>query len=255
MSERRSSAVRVVLVATMVAAVAAWTPSGAQEPEAPGTFSILGYDPATGEVGGAIQSRSFSVGSRNIWAEADVGAVVTQATGNISYGPQALALLKNGLSPAAIVKQLWDNDPDPLPETWSKHGRQFAVMNAKGEYAAFTGTKANQWAGHKGGKYCTAQGNILVGEAVVNGMVDAFEKSTGHLSMRLLAAIEGGQAAGGDKRGQQSAAIYIVKKGAGATLYNDTVVRLHVEDHAEPIKELRRLIEKWAATRPKPLLP
>jgi uncharacterized Ntn-hydrolase superfamily protein len=220
---------------------------------APGTFSILGYDSDTGEVGGAVQSRVFSVGSRNIWADAEAGAVVTQATVDVSYAPQSLALLKKGLAPAAIVKQLWENDPDPLPKVWSKHGRQFAVMNLKGEYAAFTGSTATPWAGHKGGKFCTAQGNILTGEAVVNDMVTAFEKATGHLSQRLVAALEAGQAAGGDKRGQQSAAMIIVKKGAGFWLNNDTVLRLQVDDSKEPIKELGRLVEQWKVNRPKPL--
>lgn len=235
---------------------AGWPAAGERQAagDAPGTFSILGFDPATGEVGGAIESRSFSVGSRNIWAEADVGAVVTQAAVDVSYGPQALALLRRGVSPDGIVKQLWESDRDPLPEKWSKHGRQFAVMNSKGEYAAFTGQKATPWAGHRGGKFCTAQGNILVGEAVVSGMVEAFEKTTGHLSVRFLAALEAGQAAGGDKRGQQSAAMFIVKKGAGAWLHNDTVLRLHVDDHSQPIQELRRLVELWSATRARTLL-
>src|SRR5439155_16302053 len=140
-------------------------------------------------------SSVFSVGNRNIWAQADVGAVVTQATVDVSYGPKSLELLKKGMAPAAIVKKLWEEDPDPLPERWSKQGRQFAVMNAKGEYAAFTGPKSTEWAGHKGGKYCTAQGNILAGEAVVTNMVDAFEKTSGHLSERFVAALEAGQAA------------------------------------------------------------
>ena len=219
---------------------------------APGTFSILGYDPETGEVGGAVQSSVFSVGSRNIWADAEAGAVVTQATVDVSYAPQSLALLKKGVAPAAIVKQFWENDPDPLPKAWSKNGRQFAVMNLKGEYAAFTGTTATTWAGHKGGKL-TAQGNILTGEAVVNDMVTAFEKATGHLSERLVAALVAGQAAGGDKRGQQSAAMIIVKKGAGFWLNNDTVLRLQVDDSKEPIKEMARLVERWKVNRPKPL--
>lgn len=219
----------------------------------PGTFSILAFDPDSGEVGGAVQSSVFSVGSRNIWADADAGAVVTQATVDVSYAPQSLALLKKGLAPATIVKQLWENDLDPLPKVWSKHGRQFAVMNLKGEYAAFTGTTATPWAGHKGGKFCTVQGNILTGEAVVADMVTAFEKATGHLSQRLMAALEAGQAAGGDKRGQQSAAMIIVKKGAGFWLNNDTVLRLQVDDSKEPIKELGRLVERWKVNRPKPL--
>jgi uncharacterized Ntn-hydrolase superfamily protein len=243
---RRSLAVVTMALAiglSLPAPPAAETPSWA-----PGTFSILGYDPQTGEIGGAVQSRVFSVGSRNIWAEANVGAAVTQATGDTSYGPQALALLRKGMAPAQIVTQIWEDDPDPFPVEWSKQGRQFAVMNAKGEYAAFTGPKSTPWAGHKSGKHVTAQGNILAGEAVVNQMVEAFEKITGHLSQRFLAALEAGQAAGGDKRGQQSAAMFIVKKGGGPFLNNDTVLRLQVDDSPEPIKELRRLVEKWAAT-------
>ena len=144
------------------------------------TFSILGYDPATGEIGAAVQSRVFSVGNGVLWAEAGVGAAATQAIVDVSYGPQALGLLKLGYAPDKIVKMIHESDPDPDPAQWSKQGRQFAVMNAKGEYAAFTGPKATEWAGNKGGKFCTAQGNILAGEAVVNGMVDAFEKTPGH---------------------------------------------------------------------------
>jgi uncharacterized Ntn-hydrolase superfamily protein len=158
-------------------------------------------------------------------------------------------LLRRGMAPDTIIKQVWEKDPDPLPERWTKQGRQFAVMNARGEYAAFTGEKATEWAGHKGGKYCTAQGNILAGPAVVANMVEAFEKTPGHLSQRLVAALEGGQAGGGDKRGQQSAAIVIVKKDCGVWLHNDVVLRLQVDDHAESIKELRRLVEKGAQWR------
>jgi uncharacterized Ntn-hydrolase superfamily protein len=216
----------------------------APEPWKPvATFSILGYDPDTGEVGGAVQSRVFSVGNGVLWAEAGVGAVATQAIVDVSYGPQALELLKKGLAPDAIVKQIWDSDPDPQPANWSKQGRQFAVMNAKGEYAAFTGPKAPVWAGNKGGKYCTAQGNILAGEAVVNDMVAAFEITKGRLSLRLLAALEAGQKAGGDTRGMESAAMLIVKKNGGVWLHNDVVMRLQVDDNPEPIKELRRLVE------------
>lgn len=213
------------------------------------TFSILGYDPATGEVGGAVQSRVFAVGNGVLWAEAGVGAVATQAIVDVSYGPRALALLREGLPPAAVVKKVWESDPDPRPNDWSKQGRQFAVINAQGQAAAFTGPKASAWAGHKLGKYCSAQGNILAGPAVVDGMVAAFEKTQGHLSVRLLAALEAGQAAGGDKRGMQSAALLIVQKGGGPWLNNDVVLRLQVDDHPEPIKELRRLVEKAARQR------
>lgn len=207
------------------------------------TFSILGYDPATGEVGGAVQSRVFSVGNGVLWAEAGVGAAATQAIVDVSYGPQALNLLRLGYAPDKIVPMIHDSDPDPDPVNWSKQGRQFAIMNARGDYAAYTGPKATEWAGNLGGKYCTAQGNILAGAAVVNGMVEAFEKTPGHLSLRLLAALEAGQKAGGDKRGMQSAAMLIVKKDGGVWLHNDVVVRLQVDDNPQPIVELRRLVE------------
>jgi uncharacterized Ntn-hydrolase superfamily protein len=214
-------------------------------PDPVATFSILGYDPATGEIGGAVHSRVFSVGNGVLWGEADVGMVATQAIVDVSYGPKGLALLRTGLRPDAIVKAMWESDPDPglNGRGWSKQGRQFAVMDAKGNYAAFTGPEATTWAGHKGGKFCTAQGNILAGEGVVSGMVDAFEKTTGHMSQRLMAALDAGQAAGGDTRGMQSAAMLIVKKDGGVWLHNDVVLRLQVDDNPEPLKELRRLVE------------
>jgi uncharacterized Ntn-hydrolase superfamily protein len=214
-------------------------------PDPVGTFSILGFDPDTGEIGGAVQSRVFSAGNGVLWGEADVGMAATQAIVDVSYGPKALKMLALGLRPDAIIKAIWDSDPDPgyRNQPWPKDGRQFAVMNAKGEYATFTGPKATPWAGHKGGKFCTAQGNILAGEPVVTGMVEAFEKTTGHLSLRLMAALDAGQAAGGDTRGMQSAAMLIVKKDAGVWLHNDVVLRLQVDDSQEPLKELRRLVE------------
>ena len=116
-------------------------------------------------------------------------------------------------------------------------------MDARGNYAAHTGPQATPWAGNKGGKFCTAQGNILAGESVVSEMVRAFEGTTGHLSLRLMAALDAGQAAGGDKRGKQSAAMLIVKKDGGVWLHNDVVLRLQVDDNPEPLTELRRLVE------------
>ncbi len=231
----------------ILAALTPTYPLAEQEPlpDPVATFSILGFDPDTGEIGGAVQSRVFSVGNGVLWGEAEVGMVATQAIVDVSYGPQALQLLKKGLAPAEIVKTIWAADPDPgyRGNPWPKAGRQFAVMNAKGVYAAFTGEKATPWAGHKGGKLCTAQGNILAGEPVVAGMVDAFEKTPGDLSLRLMAALDAGQAAGGDKRGMQSAAMLIVKKDGGVWLHNDVVLRLQVDDSPEPLKELRRLVE------------
>ena len=222
--------------------------SSAQQADLPeiGTFSILGYDPATGELGAAVQSRVFSAGNGVLWGEANVGIVATQAIVDVSYGPQALALLREHKAPADIIKIILDRDSDPgyAGQAWPKAGRQFAVMDPKGTYAAYTGPQAPAWSGNKGGKYCTAQGNILAGEAVVNNMVKNFEETTGPLSIRLVAALEGGQAAGGDTRGQQSAALLIVKKDCGVWLHNDVVLRLQVDDNTEPIKELRRLVEK-----------
>ena len=242
-----AAAVLTALAATALATV----PAKAQDPVA--TFSILGYDPETGEVGGAVQSRVFSVGNGVLWAEASVGVVATQAIVDVSYGPQAIELLRQGLAPKEVVRRLLEADPDPFPEDWPrgwpKAGRQFAVMNAKGEVVAHTGPKASAWAGHHDGRHCSAQGNILAGEKVVADMVKAFEATPGHLSLRLQAALEAGQAAGGDTRGMQSAAMLIVKEGAGVWLNNDVVLRLQVDDHEEPIKELRRLVEKAAEGR------
>lgn len=240
---RRTGFISLAITVLLIACVRAQQP--ADIPPYPGTFSILGFDPQTGEIGAAVQSRVFSVGNGVLWAEAGVGAAATQAIVDVSYGPKALQLLRAGLLPAAIVKAVWDSDPDPgySGNPWPKDGRQFAVMDVQGNYAAFTGPKADAWAGHKGGKFCTAQGNILAGQAVVDGMVVAFEKTEGHLSLRLMAALDAGQAAGGDKRGMQSAAMLIVKKDGGVWLHNDVVLRLQVDDNPEPLKELRRLVE------------
>lgn len=217
------------------------------------TFSILAYDPATGELGGAVQSRVFSVGNGVLWAEPGVGVVATQAIVDVSYGKQALELLRRDIEPEAVVSLVWAADPDPRPEDWTKQGRQFAVVDDQGRVAAYTGPKATAWAGNapctKPGTHCTAQGNILAGPAVVADMVQAFENTDGHLSLRLMAALEAGQAAGGDTRGMQSAAMLIVKEDAGVWLNNDTVLRLQVDDSPEPIRELRRLVDKAAGQR------
>lgn len=207
------------------------------------TFSILGYDPETGEVGGAVQSRVFSVGNGVLWAKAGVGVVATQAIVDVSYGPRALDLLELGYVPEVVVRTVLDGDPDPDPEGWAKAGRQFSVMDARGNVATHTGPRASTWAGHEIGPHVSAQGNILAGPQVVAEMVRAFNETTGHLSNRLMAALEAGQAAGGDARGMQSAAILIVKEDGGVWLNNDVVLRLQVDDAENPIAELRRLVE------------
>lgn len=219
-----------------------------------GTFSILAYDPATGDLGAAVQSRVFSVGNGVLWGESGVGVVATQAIVDVSYGPQALALLRRGMNAEQVVRGVLADDPDPDPKGWSKDGRQFAVLDAKGNIFSHTGPKATEWAG---GKYCakpvvcSAQGNILAGQGVVDSMIAWFERATGPLQTRLVAALEGGQSAGGDKRGMQSAALLVVnvKKNCGVWLHNDVVLRLQVDDSPEPIKELRRLAEHQMAQR------
>lgn len=213
------------------------------------TFSILGFDPSTGELGVAVQSRVFSVGNGVIWGEADVGVVATQAWVDVSYGPRGLALLRGGLSPQVVVDSLLALDPDPLGERWPKEGRQFSVMDTQGKVATHTGPLASEWAGHRIGAYCSAQGNILAGPAVVDEMVRAFQETEGHLSYRLMAALDAGQAAGGDRRGMQSAAMLVVRKGGGVWLNNDVVLRLQVDDAADPLAELRRLVDLAARQR------
>ncbi len=207
------------------------------------TFSILGYDPETGEIGGAVQSRVFSVGNGVLWGEAGVGMVATQAIVDVSYGPQGLELLGLGYSPEVVVETILAADPDPDPERWTVEGRQFSVMDAAGNVATHTGARSSAWAGHVVGEHVSAQGNILAGPAVVQSMVDAFHATEGHLSFKLMAALEAGQAAGGDTRGMQSAAMLIVGEDRGVWLNNDVVLRLQVDDSDDPIAELRRLVD------------
>ena len=267
MRARRSLA--LIVTAAVLIAASGRRPAGqssADPIEPPGTFSILGYDPATGEIGAAVQSRVFSVGNGVLWAEAGVGAVATQAVVDVSYGPQGIALLKQGMAPKDIIKKIWDADPDPgyAGQKWPKTGRQFAVINAKGEVAAYTGPTAPAESGDAQGKFCTAQGNTLgrpdhifppadgikpskVPAAMVAGFENSEKDANGrpnHIALRLVAALEAGQAAGGDNRGQQSAALIVVKKDAGVWLHNDVVLHLQVDDNPEPIKELRRLVEQ-----------
>ena len=200
-------------------------------------------------MGIAVQSRVFSVGNGVIWAKAGVGLVATQAIANIGYGPRALELLSDGLAPAEVVNRLLEEDPDPYPETWPESSRQIAVMDATGNASAWTGPDAPAWAGHRTGEHVSVQGNLLAGPAVLDRMIRAFEETHGHLSVRLLAALEAGQAAGGDRRGMQSAAMVVVKENGGPWLGNDVELRLQVDDNPRPLAELRRLVELAANQR------
>ena len=202
------------------------------------TFSICGLDPATGEIGVAVQSKYFAVGAVVPWASAGVGAVATQAAGIAGYGPRLLAALADGADPEEAVRIVLG--PDDARET-----RQLGVVAADGRSASWTGSECNHWAGHETGDGFAAQGNILAGEAVVANMARAFRETDGSLAERLVAGLEAAQAAGGDTRGQQSAAVYVERPGAGIETGEliDRVVDLRVDDHEEPIVELRRLLE------------
>ncbi|ANU10229.1 fimbrial assembly protein FimA [Planococcus antarcticus DSM 14505] len=200
------------------------------------TFSIVAANPETGEVGVAVQSKFLAVGSVVPWAKAGVGAVATQSWANTAYGPEGLDLLEKGLSPEAVIDKLIADDP-------GRSLRQVAIINSDGEASAFTGNACYDWAGHKIGKHHSCQGNILVSEKTVSEMSRAFEESEGSLAERLLSAISAAQQAGGDSRGKQSAAVYVLQEGAGYGGYNDVKVDLRVDDHPEPIEELQRLYE------------
>src|SRR5947209_4843085 len=202
------------------------------------TFSIVAVDPQNGDLGVTVASRYFSVGSVVPWAMADVGAVATQANVNVGYGQQALDLLRQGLTAPEVLKKILADDKFP-----GKDGRQVAIVDAKGNVAAYTGPNAPKWAGDRQGKTWSAQGNILVGPQVPESMGKAFEASQGELVEKLFAALKAGDAAGGDARGRQSASILVVSKGQGRNINNDRYVYVNVDDNPDPFTELRRLLD------------
>jgi uncharacterized Ntn-hydrolase superfamily protein len=202
------------------------------------TFSIVAIDPATGELGVAVASRYFSVGSVVPWAMAGVGAVATQADVNVGYGPQAIDLLRQGLTAQQVLAKLLADDTFP-----GKDGRQVAIVDAHGNVATYTGPNAPHWAGDRHGKTWSAQGNILVGPQVPEAMGKAFESTPGELAERLYAALKAGDAAGGDARGHQSASMLVVRKGGGRNTNNDRSIYINVDDNPEPFPELRRLLD------------
>jgi uncharacterized Ntn-hydrolase superfamily protein len=229
-----------VALQVVIAGLCLASPALAQEMT--GTFSIVARDPATGELGVAVQSRAFAVGSRVPHAKAGVGAIATQASTNVAYGPDGLALLASGVSPEEVVKRLTDADP-------GRDRRQLAVLDAKGRVKAYTGSGTNAWAGQIEGTNYSVQGNILAGEAVVKEMARAFESTKGELALRLMAALDAGQAAGGDKRGVQSAAILVVKPIDSPDRTTDKWVDIRVDDSTNPLGELRRLLKLLIANR------
>jgi uncharacterized Ntn-hydrolase superfamily protein len=200
------------------------------------TYSIVACDLAAGQWGVAVQSKFLAVGSVVPWAEPYVGAIATQSYANPRYGPDGLALLRDGRSAQETIEALTAADGD-------RAQRQVGVVDGRGDTATFTGDECHDWAGGRTGACYAAQGNILVSGATVDALAVTFE-SNGHLELaqRLIECLAAAQAAGGDRRGQQSASLLVVEKDAGYAKLSDTVVDLRVDDHERPIAELRRLL-------------
>jgi uncharacterized Ntn-hydrolase superfamily protein len=198
------------------------------------TFSIVAYDPKNKEWGVAVQSKFVAVGSIVPFAKANVGAIATQALANTSYGPKGLQLLKNGLKVGDVMERLLEDD-DLMEE------RQVGIVDTKGKVASFTGKNCFEWAGHIVGKNFACQGNILASEKVIQGMANAFENTSGDLVEKFFAALEMGQKNGGDRRGKESAAILIVKKEGAYDGGTDRYIDIRVDEHPEPIKELKKV--------------
>jgi uncharacterized Ntn-hydrolase superfamily protein len=202
----------------------------------PSTFSIVAFDPATGELGIAVESKFLSVGAVVPWAQSGVGAIATQSWANTSFGPRGLRMLKQGMTPKQVGAKLIATDKNA-------HQRQFGIVDVKGRAFTFTGKSCFDWAGGVTGKNFAAQGNILAGAGVVDALVNTFVKTSGTLAERLAAALAAGQAAGGDRRGQESAALLVVRAKGGYAGFNDRFIDLRVDDHPQPIDELKRLLD------------
>jgi uncharacterized Ntn-hydrolase superfamily protein len=199
------------------------------------TFSIAAYDPEHKQWGVAVASKYPAVGAAVPWAKAGAGAVATQSRVNTTLGPNGLDLLAQGKSAEEVLKTLLDADK-------GKEFRQVGMVDAKGETANFTGPKCTAWAGGKSGKHYTCQGNLLTGEEVIADMAKAFEEAMGHFAWKLMAALEAGEKAGGDKRGKQAAAILVVRDHFGPNGLGDRYIDFRVDDHKEPVQELARLL-------------
>ena len=198
------------------------------------TFSLVACDLEARQWGVVVASKFLAVGAVVPWARADVGAVATQASANVSYGPRGLELLATGASAQETIDRLTGDDPG-APE------RQIGVVDGGGGSATFTGPECFDWAGGRAGPGYAAQGNLLVGAAVVEALADTFEGTEGPLVERLLASLRAGEEAGGDRRGRQSAAVIVRQTDAGYGGGTDILVDLRVDDHAEPVTELQRL--------------
>lgn len=218
----------------------------------PSTFSIVALDPETGDLGVAVQSKFLAVGAVVPYARAGVGAVATQSYANLLYGSDGLQLLAEGLAPEEVINRLTGADSEARL-------RQVGLVDARGRSAAFTGEGCFEWAGHRTGPNVAVQGNILTGPETVDAMYETFLEAKGDLAARLVAALAAGQEAGGDRRGQQSAALLVVREGGSYGGFTDRYIDLRVDDHPRPIEELARLLDLWRvyfqAPRPEDILP
>jgi uncharacterized Ntn-hydrolase superfamily protein len=231
----RRLAIGTILAIQAARPGSAAAPSAAKPSMPVSTFSIVARDPASGDLGVAVQSHWFSVGSVVPWAEAGVGAVATQSFVEPSYGPKGLALMKQGVAPKEALAQL-------LAADGQSNVRQVAFVDAKGRVAVHTGAKCIPGAGHHVGSDYTTEANLMLTNEVPDAMAKAFEAARGPLAERMLAALEAAQGVGGDVRGKQSAAILVVRAKATDKPWTDRIVDLRIEDHAEPLKEMRRLL-------------
>ena len=199
------------------------------------TFSIVAFDREARQWGVATQSKFLAVGSVVPWAEADAGAVATQSYANPRYGPDGLSLLREGMAADEVVRRLTEADE-------GRESRQLGVVDAQGGAATYTGSECHDWAGGRTGDGYAAQGNILVSAETVDALAETFESSQGApLAVRLIDCLTAAQAAGGDSRGQQSAALLVVERDGGYAKLSDVFIDLRVDDHAAPIEELRRI--------------
>ena len=199
------------------------------------TYSIVARDPASGQLGVAVQSHWFSVGALIPWAEAGTGAVATQSFVDVRYGVSGLELMGDGMTAQAALDRLVREDPNP-------EVRQVGMIDARGRVATYTGADCIKFAGHLQGENFSVQSNLMIKEGVPEAMAAVFKQARGSLAERLLAALEAAQAAGGDLRGKQSAALLVVSGQATGRPWQDRIVDLHIEDHPAPLQELRRLL-------------
>ncbi|HEX6589253.1 MAG TPA: DUF1028 domain-containing protein [Longimicrobiales bacterium] len=235
-----SARVVVRLAAAVVAILATTAPVRAQQPV--NTYSIVAYDSATGELGVAVQSHWFSVGSLVAWAEAGVGAVATQSFIEVSYGPLGLELMRAGRNAEQALAALVTADPHP-------EVRQVAMVDAHGNVAVHTGGSAIHAAGHRTGRGYSVQANMMLNATVPDAMARAYESTQGDLAARLLAALQAAQREGGDIRGMQSAALLVVSGDPTGVAWNDRIYDLRIEDHPHPVEELARLLHLARAYR------